>query len=130
MGGDKISQFSSLVGQGDQDSWGWERLCSFNEKATSSQRHGKQEFTMTASPGRFFQAEGWPHKSLKVGEYLGRWRHGKKTRVAGLGCVSGEMVRPRPQGPEDHWKDFGFSLKESRSHYSLTRRPVRICLLF
>ena len=51
---------------------------------------------MTASPGRFFQAEGWPHKSLKVGEYLGRWRHGKETRVAGLGCMNGEMVRPRP----------------------------------
>lgn len=96
MGGDKISQFNSLAGQGDWDSWGWERLGSFDEKATSSQRHGKQEFTMTASPGRFFQAEGWPHKSLKVGVYLGRWRHGKEIRVAGLGCVSGEMVRPRP----------------------------------
>ena len=58
MGGDKISRFNSLAGQGDWDSWGWERLGSFDEKATSSQRHGKQEFTMTASPGRFFQAEG------------------------------------------------------------------------
>lgn len=40
---------------------------------------------MIVSQGRMLHAEGWPHKNLKVWVRLGRWRHGRKARVAGLG---------------------------------------------